>query len=691
MAKYLSGTYTSTYTLTINPTTVTSTGVIHVNSTSAAGIIGTSGVAWTLTNLGTVESVGSASVGINLASGGLVTNGTSGSTAGYIDGTTTGIQISGATGTVVNYGRVSQTGAAGNNAINLGAGGTITNRGTISEAGSSNAINLGAGGGLTNGASGSTAGLITGLQGGINISGSAGTITNFGTVSQTSTAGNNAINLGAGGTITNLGTVSAAGTNASAVQFGVIGGKLINGTLGGTVGLITAYHLGLGFFPGAAVNPGTVTVVNYGTIVSTQTGTAAATGFSGLAVNFGTNSTGTIDNFGRIAGSQTAGGGAILLAGGVVTNEARGIIDGKGGNAVTSSTAGIAVTLTNFGTVQNASTTNSTVYLGHGGIVTNGATSSTGAAIVGTGTNSTSVAIKSATGTVNNFGTISDAGTFNSAIYIGAGGNVTNAASGRIVAAWTGVDVRNVAGTVNNLGTITSTATFVNSATAKAVGVVLEQGGTVINGAIGTTAGLIQAYELGVYIGGAFGTPHSGAVGLVFNYGTIASTGTGANAGAAVELSSGGTITNRGTIESVAGSAVVIKGTVAGAINNYGTIQDTGTIATAVVVSAGGTLTNRGLITSSAGAVSFTNTAGMPCAPPSHLRAWGRRLRTRPSSITGPSPALPESRSGRPRPPATTRSSISARSPAPVPPASRSASAPATIGSSSRRVRPCRG
>ncbi len=93
MAGTFSGYYNLTYTLTVNPTTVTSSGTIDVNSTSAsaAGILGPTGTAWTLINQGTVESLGSLGIGVDLLSGGLVTNGTSGSTGGYISGTGEGV------------------------------------------------------------------------------------------------------------------------------------------------------------------------------------------------------------------------------------------------------------------------------------------------------------------------------------------------------------------------------------------------------------------------------------------------------------------------------------------------------------------------------------------------------------------------------------------------------------------------
>src|SRR5260221_8132484 len=158
MAGTFSGFSSSTYTLTSNPTTVTSSGTIVVNSTSAsaAGILGVSGIAWTLTNLGTVESTGSQGIGVGLLSGGLVNNGTSGSTAGYIDATGDGIAIGGTTGnsaTVVNYGTIRGVGT-GTYGVGIFIGAipsTITNSGLIfagDTAGKAAGIYLNGGGGV---------------------------------------------------------------------------------------------------------------------------------------------------------------------------------------------------------------------------------------------------------------------------------------------------------------------------------------------------------------------------------------------------------------------------------------------------------------------------------------------------------------------------------------------------------------
>ena len=102
MSITLNGTYGSTVSLTDpgtqNPATVSSTGVIAVASPDAfsAGLLGVAGFAWTIANFGVVQSTGSYGIGISLESGGVITNGAAGSTAGYIGGRAIG-QLSGST------------------------------------------------------------------------------------------------------------------------------------------------------------------------------------------------------------------------------------------------------------------------------------------------------------------------------------------------------------------------------------------------------------------------------------------------------------------------------------------------------------------------------------------------------------------------------------------------------------------
>jgi hypothetical protein len=507
------------------------------------------GFAGSVANYGVVAGSGTSAIGVWLQAGGSVVN------DGALDGGADGVVIQGGAGTVVNAGAIAATDSATGAGIALESGGYVGN---------------------------STGGTISGFNNGVLLQGAAAA------------------------TVVNHGTIASTGSNGSAVSIGPAGGLVVNGTAGSTLGLISGYHLGIGFFPGTAA---ALTVVNYGAIRSTQPGTAAGTGFNGFAVQLGVSAVGDITNFGTLAAAQTNGGAAVLLQGssGTVVNETNALIASAGGNAV--SVTGATATVTNFGTMANFTGAHTTVYFADSGYLTNA-----GLGLIANGAGN-AVSIHSGFGTVDNSGTIAGFGALNHGVYLGGGGVVTNAGGGLIDGLWAGVDLQNVAGTVSNLGTIESTATFSQpggSGTLVGVAVILEQGGLVINGARGATAGLISGYALGVYTGGGDGVPNAGAVGTVINYGTIASIGTNGVAAPAVDLSSGGTVTNYGALESVASSAVDNKGTIAATINNFGVIENFTTAHAAVYSRSGGIVTNAvgALIASERTAISFNDTVG---------------------------------------------------------------------------------
>src|SRR5439155_16149044 len=181
---------------------------------------GTSGVAWTITNLGTVESIGVQGIGISLASGGFVTNGQSGSTAGYIAGTRFGIQIKGASGRIVNYGTI--RGLAGGESVYLLNGGTVTNAGTligrygVGFTGAPGSSRIAFNFGLID-AYGSGFALVTGVA-------LADPLVNTGTILATNTGGTTGAVGVLGYTLVNSGTISATGSGA----VGVKGARTVN-------------------------------------------------------------------------------------------------------------------------------------------------------------------------------------------------------------------------------------------------------------------------------------------------------------------------------------------------------------------------------------------------------------------------------------------------------------------------------
>ncbi len=549
--------------------TVVSQGLIE-GTTNGVAIAGGAG---TVSNAGTIVSA--AGDGVALDRGGAVTN------AGTIQGRAAGIETARKAGTVTNSGAILANGADGFG-ISLDHGGTVANEtggriaavngdgvivmsgaATVANLGrivgatatSGAAVYLGRGGVVTNGESGKTLGLISGRRSGVVVNHAAGTVTNFGTVIST----------------------SRVITNGSLVGAGVVlgaGGTVINGATGksGSHALISAEGVGvyIGGFAGKR-RPGAVgAVVNYGTVRSTGAGAIASSA-------------------------------VVLVSGGVVTNH--GLIESAARTGV--AFLDKAGRVTNFGAiVSNATGTSGVgVYLQDGGLVSNEKLAEI------TAVRNDGVVIENAAGTVVNLGTVvgghSSGG---AAVYLGHGGSVTNGASGTagglIIGRRSGVVLNNVAGKVTNFGSIESTSTVIVGRGLKGVGVLLGAGGTLINGGPGATGALIRAAEIGVYAGGIGGVPTPAAVATVLNYGTIQSTGTGAIGSSAVRLVSGGSVTNRGLIESAGGGGISF-GNKSGAVTNLGSVVSTatGTHGIGVYLQAGGTLTNEaGAVISAIGA-----------------------------------------------------------------------------------------
>lgn len=220
-------------------------------------------------------------------------------------------------------------------------------------------------------------------------------------------------------------------------------------------------------------------------------------------------------------------------------------------------------TITNAGLIQS-SVANSIV-LDAGGTVTNQSTGRVISIFNG-------LTIRSATGSVTNFGAISSGVSYN-AVSLENGGAVTNNAGGSINGGSNGVLIQGAAGTVTNAGSI-------NAATGDGVNF---RSGMVENQAGGRVTG--RGY--GVFIDGS-GTVTNAAGATITNLGQNLAT-------AAVRIGTFGTVSNAGTIQSEAAFTYGVLLPGGGNVTNLAA----GTIvggASGILASGGGTVTNSGSI-----------------------------------------------------------------------------------------------
>jgi hypothetical protein len=230
-----------------NPVTISRTGYITNTTTTNKGdaLYGSDVAAWSLTNFGTIKGTGSLAHGVKLTAGGTIAN------HGLIENASgpnfpfhyqnAAITIQGSAGTVLNSGTIRNTGSY--DAIRLDSGGAVTNlkgalisgvlngiqitggTGVVTNFGmiegkSAAGVNLYDGGGVTN------QGVIIGATDGVYLSdtGTATQIVNFATISGKVGFDVAAENT-ADNTLTNSGTI--VGTGGTAVQFGAGNNMLI--------------------------------------------------------------------------------------------------------------------------------------------------------------------------------------------------------------------------------------------------------------------------------------------------------------------------------------------------------------------------------------------------------------------------------------------------------------------------------
>lgn len=317
----------STYELSVNPTTILSTGDIQ---SSAYAVYGAGSTPWTLTNAGTIDSnaqigvivisngtyTGSSSIGVVLRQGGTIDN----TATGTIAGSWGAAKFVTAPGTIINAGYLRGVWQG----VDLAAGGSVINQsgGTlIAEAGGAIAV-LGNGNpttvtnaGLIYAAGGAADGIALYSQGWItNLAG--GTIDSVG-------AGVDGILLADGGTIQNQidGEITAMSTGVR-----IVGGSALVANYG-----IIASNYGSGIYVapplandlswgGTAAAPGAVTVVNAGTIQGYLYGAAVKitnNTTNRVIVDPGAVFIGSVDGGGSLATLELASGSSTGTIGGL--------------------------------------------------------------------------------------------------------------------------------------------------------------------------------------------------------------------------------------------------------------------------------------------------------------------------------------------------------------------------------------
>lgn len=376
---------------------------------------------------------------------------------------------------------------------------TLGNVGTIASTGNSGVgVRFQSGGKVLNGQSDSITGLIVGASQGVYISGSAGTVVNYGTIAGTD-ALSQGIYLANGGIIANDSS-------------GLITGRVIGISLGygpnivHNSGTIEARGVRI---PGYGVLGVGILATTDGTIVNSNNGLVIGA-LDGIAFAESSNSTGslfindgTIEGTGFVGNQATYGAGIQVLANATAINGSLGIIDG-----LTDGIRNFGGTVANSGTIAGMGTSSEGIYLTQGGNVTNyssglvvGASSGIDIKQQGVGTNSA---------TVNNYGTV--------------------------VAGTNGVGIDLTNGDVTNHGTI-----IAPGSAGKAV---IVHYGTFFND--GVVVGSVYGIELG--IGGSSG----GGVRV-----TASGTVSGAiGIGAAQGVTAGYTVTVAGAVVGNSGTAV---------------------------------------------------------------------------------------------------------------------------------------
>jgi hypothetical protein len=525
----------------------------------SAGIV-TTGGSGTVQNFGTIDASTQSdyrpTYAIAMNGGGKVTNGSNTDTGATIYGRTTGIDIYGSFGVVLNYGTIKtwtgaesyyytyDSGTAGKNVVNNGGDaielksggqvvngsendrkalldsrygisisggpgavrnfGTIKSTGTILENNPMTAISLGQGGEVTNGSASDAQAFIYGRTNGVVIAGAAGTVQNFGTIETWNKAGTY-----------NYNGVSFVGAGHMGIDLGD-GGLIVNGSAGDAKALIAGYFNGVYASGGTVRNDGTVAATaskpvggdrpaaihleSGGTIVNGDSA-ARIQGYLGVDVSAGAA---TLTNFGAIAGAGAKSGiGVLLHDDGVIVNGS-GTYRKASISGFTGVSVGADATITNFGTIAGTGGT-ALAFHGTGGVlIVEGGAAFTGKVV---GDDSTlELDRQGGAGTIAGIGVAAAGGGFSgfTDIRVASGADWTVAGSNAIAADTTLV----------NDGTLIATGTLAASGAVAGAGVIDIAAGARLDaaGAVGAgqTIGFAGDGALAIGDAGAFGAGLAG-------------------------------------------------------------------------------------------------------------------------------------------------------------------------------------
>jgi len=523
-----------------------------------AFIRGTSGVVvaggvGAVTNFGAIEGVSGIhgqGDGIDLTDGGSLTNGTNGDPSAFVEGDQ-GIDISGALGTVVNFGVI------------LGQ-----------DPGAKAAVRLSAGGAVTNGGAGDFRATIQGGVG-VDISGAVGGVANFGGIVGSVQQG---VVLYSGGNVTN-GSVTDTGAYIRGVQQGV--GLVFSGTVTnfGALSGSGATHgdTGVQLNSGGRVNNGT----------AADRGASVA-GYTGVLMN----GYGEVFNYGAIngLGASTSESGIDMTAGGFVANggptDRTASIEGASGVFI----KGGAGTIFNAGTI--VATENAFgVDLAAGGYLRNGSRNNPSALIQGY------AGLYLNGGSGANFGVISGVGDDDLGVKLGAGASIVNGAAGHagaLIEGYIGVYVAaGQAATVTNFGSIEGAGEEAVSFNSSTDVLNVEAGSTFVGDVLGGGGTLNLASGVGTLsaLGGRYVTV-SGSM--------AATTFTAFNS---IEVGAGAAFTDKGTASISAGDTLTAAGSLTlAAVANAGTLSVLGGILTVT-----GAVSGTGHVTIAGGTADFAS------------------------------------------------------------------------------------